>query len=144
MTIPADYLQRGGYRLPTKEEWAFVCQAGTTSTYGFGEPVELLTSYSWYANNSESHSWPVGVKLPNALGVFDMHGNNYEWCHSLSSPQAGQTDVEVKTYDRRLLRGGSFDYHWSAVDSAQHWGYLPTPRVSNLGFRPSRTYNLSP
>jgi formylglycine-generating enzyme required for sulfatase activity len=144
MTIPADYLQRGGYRLPTEEEWAFVCRAGTTSTYGFGESVELLTKYGWYVSNAESHSWPVGVKLPNALGVFDMHGNAIEWCHSLYSDQAGQTDLEVKTADRRLLRGGSFGNHSSDVRSAYRNLIQPTYRKIYFGFRPSRTYNLSP
>ncbi|MDA1166238.1 MAG: SUMF1/EgtB/PvdO family nonheme iron enzyme, partial [Planctomycetota bacterium] len=119
MKIAADFLERSGYRLPTGEEWEFVCRAGTTSSYGFGEPVELLTKYGWYVGNAENQSWPVGVKLPNALGVFDMHGNVWEWGHSLFSPQAGQTDVEVQTADSRLLRGGSFNNHSSYVRSAQ-------------------------
>ena len=144
MKIAADFLERSGYRLPTDEEWEFVCRAGTTSSYGFGEPVELLTKYGWYVGNAESHSWPVGVKLPNALGVFDMHGNVWEWCHSLVSPQAGQTDVEVKTADGRLLRGGSFNLHSSYVRSAIRTSLQPPNRLTNDGFRPSRTYNLSP
>jgi formylglycine-generating enzyme required for sulfatase activity len=144
MKIPADYLERTGYRLPTDEEWAFMCRAGTTSSYGFGEPVELLTEYGWYVSIADSHSWSVGVKLPNALGVFDMHGNATEWCHNLYSPQAGQTDDAVRNNDGRLLRGGSFLGHTSVVRSAFRNFYQPSDRLDNIGFRPSRTYNLSP
>ena len=146
MRLPADYLERTGYRLPTDEEWEFVCRAGTTSTYGFGDPVELLASYGWYLSNAQAHSWSVGVKKPNALGLFDTHGNASEWCNGLYSPQAGQADDAVKNSDRRLLRGGSFDDLTSDVCSADRYfdDYLPSHKYDLVGFRLSRTYNLSP
>jgi len=126
--------------LPTDEEWEFVCRAGTTCTYGFGEPVELLAKHAWYFVNAESQSWPVGVKLPNALGVFDMHGNIHEWIHGMST-QSGQFRP---ISDGRLLRGGSFNSHSSFVRSACRFCLQPTYRALYIGFRPSRTYNLSP
>jgi hypothetical protein len=145
MKIPADYLERSGYRLPTDEEWKFVCRANSTSSYGFGEPSELLASYAWYLDNSKNLSWPVGTRLPNALGMFDMHGNAYEWCHNLySAVQSRSADVSVKDADRRVLRGGSFDYRSSGVRSAYRNYNQPTNRNYYIGFRPSRTLPLVP
>ena len=141
MKIAADYLERSGYRLPTEEELEFVCRANSTSSYGFGEPVELLTRYAWYVANSEGQMWPVGTKLPNGLGVFDMHGNAWEWCHNLYRASEGQPDVVVQHDEFRLLRGGSFSHLSSIVRSAFRLNNLPVARASTYGFRPSRTYN---
>jgi hypothetical protein len=107
------------------------------------EPLELLTKYGWYVNNDESRSWPVGVKLPNALGMFDMHGNVREWCHNLYRFPARHTDA-VKTNEFRSLRGGCFTAHSTHVRSASHGNVKPPNRDYRYGFRPSRTYNLSP
>jgi formylglycine-generating enzyme required for sulfatase activity len=142
MRIPTDYLERTGYRLPAEEEWEFVCRANSTSGYGFGEPLELLTRYAWYFNNSKNRTWPVGTKLPNGLGVFDMHGNAWEWCHNLRF--GGQPDVIVKNAGFRLLRGGSAHDQSSNVLSAFRNSPPPVYRLSPTGFRPARTYNLSP
>jgi serine/threonine protein kinase len=93
-----------GYRLPTDAEWESACRAGSTGSYSFGEPVGLLKHYGWYAANSSGHSYPVQSLLPNELGLFDMHGNSWEWTQNAT------------------LRGGSFinqpgllrvDYSWS-------------------------------
>ncbi len=104
--IAADYLERSGYRLPTDEEWEFVCRANSTGGYGFGEPLELLTRYAWYNINSKNQMWPVGTNLPNGLGVFDMHGNAREWCHNLYRVPKGQPDLGAKAEDRRSLNNG--------------------------------------
>jgi serine/threonine protein kinase/formylglycine-generating enzyme required for sulfatase activity len=145
MKIPADYLERTGYRLPTEQEWEFVCRANSMSTYGFGEPVELLTSYGWYVKNAESQMWPVGTKLPNGLGMFDMHGNAFEWCHSLIFVQSRSADVAVvKDAEHRVLRGGSFVNNSSFVRSATRGYNRPTDWLITSGFRPSRTLLLVP
>jgi formylglycine-generating enzyme required for sulfatase activity len=73
-----------------------------------------------------------------------MHGNATEWCHNLYSPQAGQTDDAVRNNDGRLLRGGSFLGHTSVVRSAFRNFYQLSDRLYNIGFRPSKTCNLSP
>jgi serine/threonine protein kinase/formylglycine-generating enzyme required for sulfatase activity len=73
--------RHNGYRLPTQVEWEYACGAVSTTTYSFGDNYELLGAYAWFSNNSRSRAWPGGIKLPNAWGLFDMHGNVTEWCY---------------------------------------------------------------
>ena len=80
MTIPADVLQRTGYRLPTEAEWEYACRAGAVTSRYYGLSLDLLDAYAWYQANSKDHAWPCGSLLPNDLGLFDMLGNVYEWC----------------------------------------------------------------
>lgn len=69
-----------GYRLPTEAEWEYACRAGSTTPFFFGADQQALTSYGFFYSNSDQHSWPGGVKLPNAWGLFDIQGNLAEWC----------------------------------------------------------------
>src|SRR5262249_18340757 len=70
-----------GFRLPTRLEWEYACRAGASTPYGFGSDPEALGDYAWFSGNADGVSHAVARKMPNLLGLFDMHGNVEEWCH---------------------------------------------------------------
>jgi formylglycine-generating enzyme required for sulfatase activity len=151
MTSFPDYLKRKGYRLPAEAEWEYACraEAGTSHYYGGGE--ELLRRYAWYQHNAGNRTWPVGQKRPNDLGLFDMHGNVWQWCQE--SPwdykpgpggKAAEDEEDKKDIiDKlsRLLRGGSFGVHPSVVRSAFRYVDRPSNRNIGVGLRPVRSYD---
>jgi len=99
------------YRLPTEAEWEYACRAGTTKQYSFGDAWTSLGEYAWYANNSDTKTHLVGEKKPNAWGLYDMHGNVYEWCQDrfgedyyAGSPTDDPPGPERGAY--RVVRGG--------------------------------------
>ena len=111
---PIEVVGGEGYRLPTEAEWEYACRAGTESRYGFGDDVKQLGSYAWYSSNSEGRTWPVGRKRPNAFGLYDMHGNVWEWCwdgyeegYYRHSPDVDPLGDEEADY--RVTRGGSWN-----------------------------------
>lgn len=150
MKLPPDYLSRTGYRLPTEAEWEYACRALASTSRYFGQCEDLLGKYAWSADTSNDRSWPVASLKPNDAGLFDMHGNVWEWCQehyvSYSSAQAGKIaeDIEdtqaAQDKNIRVLRGGSFDFLPRFVRSAGRSWLQPSSRSYFIGFRPARTY----
>ena len=148
MKAKEDFLQLTGYRLPTEAEWEFACRAGAKTIRYYGRTELLLPKYAWYQANSDVHTWPVATLKPNDFGLFDMHGNAYEWCYdayrgypsavNVRVDDAPNTDA-VSNSKYRLLRGGSFYYQSPLIRSAQRIQNQPNYRNSYVGFRPART-----
>ncbi len=153
-----------GYRLPTEAEWEYACRAGTETDFNWGENYTdpnmspgLIDNYCWYWHNSGGYSadqgWDddgvyknhhiVGEKLPNAYGLYDMHGNVWEWCTDSwdlsgysSSPQINPVGLEGTS---RILRGGGWDVPAYLCQSARRYDCAPEGCYWDLGFRPVRS-----
>ena len=121
--LRANYLSLEGYRLPSEAEWECVCRAGAVTSRFFGETVDLLGKYAWNHSNSRDHTWPGGTLKPNDWGLFDVHGNVWNWCQEpleLNRQAKGLKSTGEKEYidDKeymldipggvfRMMRGGS-------------------------------------
>ena len=126
--------------LPTEAQWEYACRAGSFSGYYFGDNPADIGRYAWFDKNSTSATHPVGQKLPNAWGLYDMLGNVYEWCadfygnnYYLSSPAEDPTGPASGEY--RAARGGSWSFYAVNCRSAIRFRNVPTHRFNNLGFR---------
>jgi formylglycine-generating enzyme required for sulfatase activity len=145
MTVKAGALGRSGYRLPTEAEWELACRAGSVTTWSMGEANDLLGKYAWYFANSAYRTRPVGSLRPNDLGLFDLHGNAWEWCNNRYEEFAAikdrNMDDNVDSKSSRVLRGGSVSNQASNVRSALRNNIVPALRNNNFGFRPARTFH---
>ena len=122
------------YRLPTEAEWEYACRAGSKTSYSFGEDQSELSAYAWWADNGGPAPHPVGRKRPNLWGLYDMHGNVFEWC--LDKYQAYPGGRIVSGGERRVLRSGAFYCPWFILRSACRLESARPSSVSNLvGFR---------
>jgi formylglycine-generating enzyme required for sulfatase activity len=127
-----------GYRLPTEAEWEYACRAWTQSRFFCGHDERTLDRYAWYAANSQGAAQPVGRKAPNPWGLFDMHGNVWEWCWDWYGPydERPQTDPTGPPEGiSRVVRGGSFVNPPESLRSASRDRDLPVYRVGGAGFR---------
>ena len=132
------------YRLPTEAEWEFACRAGTTTKFSFGDDEKELEKYAWYSKNSNNKTHPVGEKLPNPWGLYDMHGNVWEWCEDDWVDNYNNTPTDGKPYiseksDRKVLRGGSWGFNAYVSRSAGRGWINPGNRGGIVGFRLLRT-----
>jgi formylglycine-generating enzyme required for sulfatase activity len=143
LKMRANYLDRKGYRLPTRDEWEAACRAGASQAtpYSFGDLPELLGEYAWYVNNAKGKPHPVGVKMPNEFGLFDMHGNAQEWCHDSFEGQDREENgsILVSFISPRVVKGGAFLYTEDALRLDRQASQLAGANSSTLGFRIART-----
>ena len=132
---------KGGYRLPTEAEWEFACRAGTTTRYSFGDKITPKDAN--YRDSKIGKPVAVGSYKPNAFGLYDMHGNVWEWCEDLEAdyPKGAITGPKggPATEECRVLRGGSFYFIDSTAHSSLRSLVTPTYRTLYLGFRLART-----
>ena len=127
------------FRLPTEAEGECACRAGSSTRFCFGDSDGGLGDYAWYDGNSGNQTHPVGEKKPNAWGLYDMHGNVWEWCRdcygnynagSAKNPQGPSSGGS------RVLRGGSWRYSDpNTCRSARRAADLPTHSNNLRGFR---------
>jgi formylglycine-generating enzyme required for sulfatase activity len=127
------------FRLPTEAEWEYACRAGSTTRFCFGDSDNGLDDYAWYSGNSGKQTHPLGEKKPNEWGLYDMHGNVWEWCGdwyagkygagAAKNPQGSSSGVG------RVLRGGGWNNDPVDCRSADRYWNMPTFMSSNFGFR---------
>ena len=130
------------YRLPTEAEWEYACRAGTTTIYHFGDSESELGNYGWYQGNcldvGESYAHPVGLKKSNPFGLYDMHGNVWEWCTDWYDAKlsGGRDPAGNSGGMHRVGRGGGWLLSSARCRSANRGMDPPASRDNKLGFRP--------
>jgi formylglycine-generating enzyme required for sulfatase activity len=146
-------LKLTGYRLPTQAEWEYTCRAGSNTSWSHGDGEDLLAKYAWYISNSGSKTHPAGLLRPNGLGLFDMHGNVWEWCQDKFGnlkqgkgediiEDIGDIEDKVDNDIRRVLRGGSCEDYAIVVETNVSVGnrQFEVSYDNVIGFRPARTF----
>ena len=131
-----------GGRLPTEAEWEYACRAGSKGDFCFGDDVAELKDYGWFDKNSGNQTQPVGQMRANKWGVYDMHGNVWEWCadwYDGYSDRALDNPTGPKKGTGRVVRGGSWRGPAGYGRSAIRIGYSPSDRYNYLGFRVARS-----
>ena len=138
-----------GYRLPTEAEWEYAARAGTQTAYHTGVNTQTdcnddpnLNLAGWYCGNAANTTHPVGQKQVNAWGLYDMHGNVWEWVQDWYAAYPAGAVVDPAgpaSGELRVRRGGSWYYAALFVRSARRDWHAPAFRGTDLGFRPSRS-----
>jgi formylglycine-generating enzyme required for sulfatase activity len=128
------------YRLPTEAEWEYACRAGSDGRWCFGDGDADLEQYAWFEDNGRRQSHPVGRLRANGWGVYDMHGNVWEWCSDWydavyynASPASDPRGP--RTGENRVLRGGSYGSVAPGCRSANRFFATPDQRYFASGLR---------
>jgi formylglycine-generating enzyme required for sulfatase activity len=150
--LAPDWIQKEGYRLPTESEWEYACGCGVETRFCFGSTEELLSKYAWYSVNSvvldssqleAERAQPVGILLPNLFGLFDMHGNVWEWCQptDLSIAEEPEDGILVPHDNKGMLRGASYTSGTLRVTINQYEDDKHIDRDWKNGLRVARTHH---
>lgn len=132
------------YRLPTEAEWECAVRSGTTTRFSYGDDPDYtsLTNHAWYFVNADLTVHPVGQKLPNPWGLYDMEGNVWEWCQDWYGPLSGGTQIDPtgplsNPIGVKVIRGGAYDFAEPDCRSARRlsFGSHPALTDTDLGFR---------
>ena len=132
------------YRLPSESEWEYAARAGTDTEWSFGNDESKSGNYAWHDRNSEGKTQTVGQKLPNEFGLFDMHGNVWEWVQDCrhetyaGAPADGSAWTTGCSSNRRVRRGGTWVITPTSVRSASRGSFSPDVGSSFGGFRLAR------
>lgn len=133
----------GKFQLPTEAQWEYACRAGSTTRYCFGDEESGLGEYAWYDGNADRTTHLVGEKKSNRWGLYDMHGNVWEWCQDFhadgyykESPVDDPSGPSGGSH--RVYRGGCWDAPAGYCKSAYRPLGVPKGRSCRLGFRVSR------
>jgi len=126
------------FRLPTEAEWEYACRAGSTTDYCYGDDTDKLGDYAWFKGNTGGRSYPVGQRRPNTWGLYDMHGNVYEWCqdwHGEYSAKSATDPTGAASGANRVLRGGSWLFGATSCRCADRGARVPSLRGYHFGLR---------
>ena len=124
--------------LPTEAQWEYACRAGSTGAYCFGDSADELEKCAWYDKNDIGATHPVGEKLPNVWGLYDVHGNVWEWCSDWFGEYTDSTGSDLTGPAKgasRVIRGGSWGFPARYLRSACRFRVAPGDRFDYLGFR---------
>jgi formylglycine-generating enzyme required for sulfatase activity len=135
------------YRLPTEAEWEYACKAAAEGPYGYDGPVEELSEYAWYDENTIQkeirHAQAVALKKPNLSGLFDMNGNVWEWCADYYTKDLGKKAVEdpagPPAGSGRVLKGGGFIFPPRDCRCSNRYYNMSAFKDFVLGFRLARS-----
>ena len=137
--LPAERSAGHFYRLPTEAEWEYACRAGTTTDHSFGDSESELGEYGWDVKNASGSTHPVGGKTPNTWGLYDMHGNVFEWCQDWHDdyPRGDVKDPTGPTSGSdKVYRGGSWVVGaWYSRSAHRMWIKPSADHSPGLGFR---------
>lgn len=128
------------YRLPTETEWEYACRAGSTTAYHSGDGEDALAEGGWFRKNGGNQTHPVGLKKPNAWGLYDMHGNVSEWCANRAKGDPGTYTAESGFVNQEIVaerdqRGGSWGLNAGDCRSASRHRNDGTFQYFDLGLR---------
>ncbi len=126
------------YRLPSEAEWEYACRAGGTNLFSFGDSEAAAPEYAWTTENSEGTTHPIGQKRPNAWGLYDMHGNVWEWCLDWFAqyPTTARKDpFGPKEGQFKVFRGGGWNNEIRFARSANRFMMAPVRGIHFVGFR---------